>query len=363
MSESTPRPAPPAGSQPDVIDPNRIPNHAGLLRGDYAGGKSTLCVGCGHDQITRHIITATYESGVDPYNVAKTSGIGCSSKTGAYFINKGYGINAVHGRMPSIATGAAMANRHLVVLGVSGDGDTASIGLGQFLHAVRRNTNMVYIVENNGVYGLTKGQFSATSDKGAKVRSGETNDYADIDLCQMALDLGCGFVARSFSGDAKQMVALIRAAIAHRGFALIDAISPCVTFNNLPDSTKGFAWLKQHNVSLHELGFVAPYEAVAVEQTPGTARVVDMPDGSHIVIHKLAEHEHDPTSRRAALDILARHQEDPGHVLTGLIYCNPAASQPLEDVKHLPDQPLATMTEDQLRPTREQFAEILAAYR
>ncbi len=339
-------------------------NHAGLTRADYGGAKSTLCLGCGHDQITRHIIAATYESGVDPYNVAKTSGIGCSSKTGAYFINKGYGINSVHGRMPSVATGAAMANRHLVVLGVSGDGDTASIGIGQFMHAVRRNTNMVYIVENNGVYGLTKGQFSATSDKGAKVKSGEVNEHADIDLCQIALDLGCGFVARSFSGDAKQMVALIRAAIAHKGFALIDSISPCVTFNNLADSTKGFAWLKEHNVTLHELGFVAPYDAVQVEQAPGTAITVDMPDGSHLVVRKLADHEHDPTSRSAAAAVLERDRADTGHVSTGLLYYNPATSNPsLEELKHLPDAPLAGMNEKELRPTREQFAELMASYR
>jgi len=339
-------------------------NHLGLARTDYGGAKSTLCLGCGHDQITRHIIAATYESGVDPYNVAKTSGIGCSSKTGAYFINKGYGINSVHGRMPSVATGAAMANRHLVVLGVSGDGDTASIGMGQFVHAVRRNTNMVYIVENNGVYGLTKGQFSATSDKGARVKSGEVNDYADIDLCQIAMDLGCGFVARSFSGDAKQMVALIRAAIAHKGFARHDAISPCVTFNNLPDSTKGFAWLKEHNVTLHDLGFVAPYDAVQVEQAPGTTVSVDMPDGSHLVVHKLGDHEHDPTDRAAALAVLQRDRGEAGHVYTGLLYCSPTQSQPpLEDIKHLPDAPLATLNERELRPSRDQFAELMATFR
>jgi 2-oxoglutarate ferredoxin oxidoreductase subunit beta len=338
-------------------------NAAGFEKADYTGAKSTLCLGCGHDQITRHIIAATWESGVDPYNVAKTSGIGCSSKTGAYFINKGYGINAVHGRMPSVATGASMANRHLVVLGVSGDGDTASIGLGQFMHAVRRNTNMTYIVENNGVYGLTKGQFSATSDKGARVKSGDTNDYSDIDLCQMALDLGCTFVARSFSGDGKQMVSLIRAAINHRGFALIDAISPCVTFNNLADSTKGFAWLKEHNISLHELGFIPPYEAVQVDQVPGTIRVVEMPDGSHIVVHKLSEQDHDPTDRRAALRILEKDREDEGHVFTGLIYYDPSSNAPLEDVRRLPDTPLAQLGADVLRPSREAFEGILAGYR
>jgi 2-oxoglutarate ferredoxin oxidoreductase subunit beta len=342
--------------------PAETTNSIGLTRADYAGGKSTLCLGCGHDQITRHIIAATYESGVDPYNVAKTSGIGCSSKTGAYFINKGYGINAVHGRMPSIATGASMANRHLVVLAVSGDGDTSNIGLGQFMHAVRRNTNMTYVVENNGVYGLTKGQFSATSDKGAKVKSGDVNDYNEVDLCQMAIDLGCGFVARSFSGDAKQMVALIRAGIAHRGFALIDAISPCVTFNNLPDSTKGFAWLKEHNVSLHELGFVAPYEPVAIEQDPGTTKVVDMPDGSHLVIHKLAE-DHDPTDRARALDILARDRGDHGRVFTGLIYYDPKSNVPLDEIQHLPDKPLAQFGAEELRPGKAEFEKLLAAYR
>jgi 2-oxoglutarate ferredoxin oxidoreductase subunit beta len=338
-------------------------NRAGLALDDYRGGKSTLCLGCGHDQITRWIVQATYESGVDPYNVAKTSGIGCSSKTPAYFISKGWGINSCHGRMPSVATGASLANRNLVVIGVSGDGDTASIGMGQFVHAVRRNTDMVYIVENNGVYGLTKGQFSATSDKGARVKSGEVNDYTDIDLCQLALDLGCGFVARSFSGDGKQMVGLIRAAIAHRGFALIDAISPCVTFNNLADSTKGFAWLRDHNLTLHELGFVPPYEAVTVDQPAGKAISVDMPDGSHILLHKLADAEHDPRIRKAAEAILAKDREDTGHVYTGLIYYRASSENPgLPDIMHLGEKPLATLNEADLRPSREAFGALLAEY-
>ncbi len=337
-------------------------NAAGLTKADYAGSKSTLCLGCGHDQITRHIITATYQSGVDPYNVAKTSGIGCSSKTGAYFVNKGYGINSVHGRMPSVATGAVTANKHLVVIGVSGDGDTASIGMGQFMHGLRRNTNMVYIVENNGVYGLTKGQFSATSDKGAKIKSGDVNDYADIDLCQIALDMGCGFVARSFSGDGKQMPDLIRAAIAHKGFALIDCISPCVTFNNLPDSTKGFSWLRDHNISLHEVGFVAPYEAKEVDLAPGEDTDVPMPDGSHIVLHKLSDATHDPTERHAAVRLLERDREDEGHVYTGLIYYHPQPSS-LDELLHLGDKPLGALGEDELRPSREAFDSILAGYR
>ncbi|MBM3985187.1 MAG: 2-oxoacid:ferredoxin oxidoreductase subunit beta [Planctomycetes bacterium] len=347
-----------------MSEPATQTNHIGLKRDDYAGAKTTLCVGCGHDQITRWIIQAAYESGVDPYNVAKTSGIGCSSKTPAYFISRGYGINSCHGRMPSVATGASLANRNLAVIGVSGDGDTASIGMGQFVHAVRRNVDMVYIVENNGVYGLTKGQFSATSDKGARVKSGETNDFSDIDLCQLALNLGCGFVARSFSGDGKQMTALIRAAIAHRGFALIDAISPCVTFNNLPDSTKGFQWLREHNVALHDLGFVAPWDAPQVEQKAGEPVGVDLPDGSHLILRPLADHEHDPTRFESANEVLRRDRRDTGTVYTGLIYFKPSDRHPpLEDVAHLGETPLALMGAEELRPSRAAFEGILAAHR
>ncbi len=340
---------------------SKTANQIGLEKKDYGGAKSTLCVGCGHDQITRVVIEAAYRSGVDPYNVVKTSGIGCSSKTPAYFIDRGYGINAVHGRMPSVAAGANLANKHLMTIGVSGDGDTASIGLGQFCHAVRRNTNMVYVVENNGVYGLTKGQFSATSEKDSRNKSGAVNDYADIDLCTMALELGCGFVARSFSGDSKQMVALLRAAIAHRGFALIDCISPCVTFNNLPDSTKGFEWLRENNVKLHELGFVAEYEAESVEQEPGEAISVEMPDGSLLTLHSLDE-EHDPTSFESAHGVLVKDRLDHGHVYTGLIYIN-ESSRPLDETLHLPDRPLAMMGEEELRPSPDMLDSLMAPYR
>jgi len=345
-----------------MSDTTQKTNRIGLEKKDYGGARSTLCLGCGHDQITREIIEASYLSGVDPYNVVKTSGIGCSSKTPAYFLSRGYGINAVHGRMPSIATGANVANPHLITIGVSGDGDTASIGMGQFCHVVRRNTNMVYIVENNGVYGLTKGQFSATSEKGSKKKGGETNDYADIDLCTIALELGCGFVARSFSGDTKQMVNLIRAAISHRGFALIDCISPCVTFNNLPDSTKSFQWLREHNVSLHEVGFVAPYDAKQVEQEPGKTTDVDMPDGSHLYLTALDEQDHDPSDIHAARRVLERDRLDTGHVYTGLIYYS-QESRPLDETLHLGDRPLGALGEDDLRPTREQFEGALAGYR
>jgi 2-oxoglutarate ferredoxin oxidoreductase subunit beta len=339
-------------------------NHIGLTKADYAGQKTTLCLGCGHDQITRAIIQAVFQSGVDPFNVVKTSGIGCSSKTPAYFVGNGYGINSVHGRMPSVATGANAANRNLITIGVSGDGDTASIGIGQFMHAVRRNTNMVYIVENNGVYGLTKGQFSATSEKGSRKKGGDSNDFADIDLCKMAVELGCGFVARSFSGDQKQMTALIRAAINHRGLALIDCISPCVTFNNLPDSTKGFEWLRENNIKLHEVGFVADYEAREIEQTPGKSMSVDMPDGGVIQLTALSSDPdlYDPTDIHAARQQLERDRVDESHVYTGLIYVD-SSSRALDEILCLPDKPLCQMGEAELRPSRERFEELLAGYR
>ena len=333
-------------------------NRIGLEKKDYAGGKSTLCIGCGHDQITRHIIEATYQSGIDPYNVVKTSGIGCSSKTPAYFIDKGFSINSVHGRMPSIATGANAVNKHLTTIGVSGDGDTASIGMGQFCHAVRRNLNMVYIIENNGVYGLTKGQFSATSEEGSVKKGGDVNPFDHMDLCTLALDMGCKFVARSFSGDSKQMVNLIRAAINHNGLAVIDCISPCVTFNNLPGSTKGFAWLKEHNVSLHEVGFIAPYEAEEVDQPQGEDVDVPMPDGSSIRLHALSEKDYDPTDFHAARQILERDHMDQEHVYTGLIYYNPNSTTH-DQVLKLGDKPLTLLNEDELRPDRAAFDAML----
>ncbi|RKY21536.1 MAG: 2-oxoacid:ferredoxin oxidoreductase subunit beta [Planctomycetota bacterium] len=338
-------------------------NAIGLTVDEYKGSKTTLCLGCGHDQITREIIQATFQSGLDPYNLVKTSGIGCSSKTPAYFVAQGYGINSVHGRMPSIATGANCANPQLVTIGVSGDGDTASIGLGQFMHAVRRNTNMVYIVENNGVYGLTKGQFSATSEKGSKKKGGDTNDYADIDLCAMALELGCGFVARSFSGDQKQMISLIRAAIAHDGMAIIDCISPCVTFNNLSDSTKGFQFLRDNNIKLHDIGYVADYEAEQVEQAPGGSLEVSMPNGGVITLSALPEgHEYDATDVHAARAVLEKDRLDAGHVYTGLIYIDPD-STPLHKTLELPaDRPLAKYGEDELRPDRAAFEGILDSF-
>ncbi|MEO8432528.1 MAG: thiamine pyrophosphate-dependent enzyme, partial [Acidobacteriota bacterium] len=240
-----------------VADPKVPPvNRLGLDVKQYGGLKSTLCVGCGHDVITRQITQAFFDMGVAPHKVAKMSGIGCSSKTTAYFVDRGHGFNAVHGRMPAVATGAMLANHSLLTIGVSGDGDTASIGAGQFVHLLRRNLPMIYIVENNGVYGLTKGQFSATADFGSKLKSGVVNDLPAVDLCALAIELGCGYVARSFSGDMKQLVGLLKGAIAHRGTALLDVISPCVTFNNHESSTKSYKWAKDHEIPIQEIGFV-----------------------------------------------------------------------------------------------------------
>src|SRR6201990_2343274 len=250
-------------------------NRLGFTVSEYKGSDSTLCAGCGHDAITAQIIKAFYEYGIDPYTVAKMSGIGCSSKTPAYFLGKSHGFNGVHGRMPAIATGAMLANRDLLTIGVSGDGDTASIGMGQFVHLLRRNIPMIYIIENNGVYGLTKGQFSATADLGSKAKSGVVNDLPAIDVCAMAIELGCNFVCRSFAGDPKQMVALLKAALGHRGTAMFDVISPCVTFNNHEGSTKSYKYAKDHEELLHEISYVPFFEQINVEYAEGEAKDVE----------------------------------------------------------------------------------------
>src|SRR5882757_10713025 len=240
-------------------------NRVGLKALDYQGGKSTLCAGCGHDAVSNQIVRAFYEMNVKPEKVAKFSGIGCSSKTPAYFLGRAHGFNSVHGRMPAVATGAMLANHHLISIGVSGDGDTASIGLGQFMHLVRRNIPLIYIIENNGVYGLTKGQFSATADYGSKAKSGVVNDLPAIDVCALAIEMGCNFVCRSFAGDPKQMVALLKAALGHRGTALFDVISPCVTFNNHDGSTKSYKYAKDHEELLHEIAYVPFFEQINVD--------------------------------------------------------------------------------------------------
>src|SRR5262245_2830418 len=280
--------------------PPKKTNRIGLEVLNYKGGKTTLCAGCGHNAVSERIVECFYEMGIQPWSVAKFSGIGCSSKSPAYFLGLSHGFNGVHGRMPAIASGALLANRHILGLGVTGDGDTASIGLGQFMHMVRRNVPMIYIIENNGVYGLTKGQFSATADLGSKLKTGVLNDLPPFDCCVLALRWGATFVARSFSGDKKQLQAMLKAAIVHNGLSIIDIISPCVTFNDHEGSTKSYAYMKDHEEPLHDLDFVPAYEDIAVEIPEGEVRDVQMHDGSTLRIRKL-ERDYDPTNPIGAL--------------------------------------------------------------
>jgi 2-oxoglutarate ferredoxin oxidoreductase subunit beta len=322
-------------------------NRIGLTKADYDGSKTTLCPGCGHNAITGGIIQAAFDAGLEPHRVAKLSGIGCSSKTPAYFLGHSHGFNAVHGRMPSIATGVFAANRELLLIGVSGDGDTASIGMGQFVHLVRRNVPVVYIVENNGVYGLTKGQFSATADMGSALKGGAVNDLPAIDTCALAIQLGATFVGRSFSGDKKQLSALLRGAIAHRGLAVLDVISPCVTFNDHEGSTKSFAYVKALDEPLQELSFVPAFEEIAVDYDPGTTVEVTLHDGSRLRLKKLDE-GYDARDRVRAVSRLLESQ-GAGEVLTGLLYVDPAAPT-LFDRLNLVEAPLATLPMETTRP-------------
>jgi len=325
-------------------------NRIGLSVIEYKGGKTTLCAGCGHNAISERIVEAMYEMGVQPERVAKLSGIGCSSKSPAYFMNRSHSFNAVHGRMPSVATGAMLANRNLVSLGVSGDGDTASIGIGQFVHLMRRNLPIIYIIEDNGVYGLTKGQFSATADLGSKLKTGVINDLPPIDTCILAIQLGATFVGRSFSGDKRQLLAMLKAAIAHKGTVMLDVVSPCVTFNDHEGSTKSYKYVKDHEESLQEVSFVPHFEDIAVDYDAGSTLDVTMHDGSHLRLRKLEEN-YDPTSRLNALTRLTEAHER-GEVLTGVFYVNPEAPSFL-DMLNLTDQPLATLPESVTRPGRE----------
>jgi 2-oxoglutarate ferredoxin oxidoreductase subunit beta len=331
-------------------------NKLGLKATDYAGGKSTLCAGCGHDAISNQIIRAFFEMSVKAEKVAKFSGIGCSSKTPAYFLQRSHGFNAVHGRMPAVATGAILANHTLIGLGISGDGDTASIGLGQFMHLVRRNLPMIYIIENNGVYGLTKGQFSATADEGSKLKTGVINDLPPMDLCALAVQLGCGFVARGYAGDPKQMVNILKAAIAHNGLAVIDVISPCVKFNNHDSSTKSYTYSKEHDELLHQIGFVPEYEEITVDYEPGTVREVTMHDGSHIILKKLEE-DYDPSDAVQALQRLHR-ATDNGQMLTGMIYLRPEKKSFME-MLNVTDAPLNTLPLEKTRPPKESLDKIM----
>src|ERR1700732_2109483 len=325
-------------------------NHIGLTVIDYKGGKTTLCAGCGHNAISERIIEAMYDMGVQPERVAKLSGIGCSSKSPAYFMNRSHSFNSVHGRMPSVATGAVLANRNLIALGVSGDGDFGSIGMGQFVHLMRRNLPMIYIIEDNGVYGLTKGQFSATADLGSKLKTGVINDLPPIDTCAMAITLGATFVGRSFSGDKKQLHSMLKAAIAHQGTVMVDLVSPCVTFNDHERSTKSYKYVKDHEETLQEMNFVPHFEEIDVEYDPGTTVSVTMHDGSHLQLRKIEE-DYDPTDRIAAMKRLSE-AHDKGEVLTGVFYVNTKAPSFL-DMLNMVDEPLATLPESLTRPGRE----------
>jgi len=337
-------------------------NSIGLSKKDYTGSPSTLCTGCGHDQITNHIVTALFQLEVDPYRIAKVSGIGCSSKTPAYFLSRAFGINSLHGRMAPMATGSVVANPSLRHIGISGDGDTASIGLGGFAHLIRRNVPIVYIIANNGVYGLTKGQFSATSDRGSKLKTGEVNPFETIDVCTMAIDLGCTFVARSFSGDMKQMLPLIKAAFKHKGTAVIDVISPCVTFNNHDGSTKSFSYLKDHDVHLQELGFIAPREEVLVNYSEGQVQEVVFADGSKLVLQKLDSSSHNVHDPISAIQKIyeARRQ---GNILTGLFYIREGSGDLIETLNLNPERPLHSMSESELRGSPEIFQTIMKSFR
>jgi 2-oxoglutarate/2-oxoacid ferredoxin oxidoreductase subunit beta len=335
-------------------------NIIGLTVLDYRGGKSTLCAGCGHNAISERIIDACFEMGVVPENLVKLSGIGCSSKSPAYFVNRSHGFNAVHGRMPSIASGVALSNHKLMMLGVSGDGDTASIGIGQFMHLMRRNLPVIYIIEDNGVYGLTKGQFSATADIGSKLKTGVINDLPPIDTCALAIQLGATFVARSFSGDKKQLLTLLKAAIAHRGTVMIDVISPCVTFNDHEGSTKSYKWLKDHDEPVQEIGFVPSFENIDVDYDPGTTASVRMHDGSSLRLRKL-DRDYDATDKVNALKILAE-SHDQGEVLTGVLYVNTGAPTFI-DLLNLVDEPLGQLPEKVVRPPKRVLDEIMEALR
>ena len=310
-------------AKPKLHHPSLSCNAIGFTRRDYEGKISTLCAGCGHDSISAAIIQACWELDIAPHRVAKLSGIGCSSKTPDYFLGQSHGFNTVHGRMPSVLTGANLANRELIYLGVSGDGDSASIGIGQFVHAIRRGVNMVYIVENNGVYGLTKGQFSATADQGSVSKKGVANSDSPIDLVMLALQLGASYVARSFSGDKPQLVPLIKGALAHRGAAFLDVISPCVAFNNHPGSTKSYDYVREHNDAVNQLDVIVPRAEIAVDYPAGETIDVDQHDGSVLRLRKL-DAGYDPRDRIGAMNLIQQRQAQ-GEVVTGLLYVDPEA--------------------------------------
>ena len=333
--------------KPKFHHPELPKNELGYTHRDYEGSVSTLCAGCGHDSISGAIIQACFELNIEPHRVAKLSGIGCSSKTPTYFLGHSHGFNSVHGRMPSVLTGANLANRDLIYLGVSGDGDTASIGVGQFVHAIRRGVNMVYIVENNGVYGLTKGQFSATADRGSKSKRGVTNRDSSIDLVMMAMQLGATFVARSFSGDKPQLVPLIKAAIEHKGGAFLDVISPCVAFNNHAGSTRSFDYVREHNMAVNRLDFITGRAPITVDYAPGAVEIIEQHDGSKLALRKVAPH-YDPHDRLKALNYL-QESAAAGEIVTGLLYVE-RDSEDLHEHLDTVETPLNALGENDLCP-------------
>lgn len=332
-----------------------------LEKSEYKGGKSSLCPGCGHDQISNVIIQAAWENGLPPEGIAKMSGIGCSSKTPAYFLGKSHGFNTVHGRMPSVTTGANMANKDLTFIAVSGDGDTASIGMGQFVHAIRRNLDMVYIIENNGVYGLTKGQYSATVEKGSKKKKGSPNTQNPIDLCAMALNLGCGFVARSFSGSKKQLTALLRAAISHKGMAIIDVISPCVTFANNDESYRSYNYVKENDEVLHIVDYISHYSPIEEVDIPeGQYKEIELFDGSKIILETIGSN-HDTSDVVSALSAVHEAEKNDKHV-TGLLYYDGEIPTTTETLG-LTDTPLSLLSEEEGRPSKDSLRKINERFR
>ena len=341
-------------------EPPKKTNRIGLETQPYRGGKTTLCAGCGHNAISERIIDAFFEMGVDPRQVIKLSGIGCSSKSPAYFLGAAHGFNAVHGRMPSVGTGAMLANRKLIAIGVSGDGDTGAIGIGQFVHLMRRNLPIIYIIEDNGCYGLTKGQFSPTADLGSRAKSGIANDLPPIDTCALAIQLGASFVARSFSGDKKQLLSILKASLSHRGTCMIDVISPCTTFNDHEGSTKSYAYAKDHDEPLGDISFVPFFEDISIEYDPGTTTQVEMHDGSKLYLKKVAE-DYDPADKLAAIKLLHETARR-GEFATGVLYIEPDKDD-FVSLLNLVDEPLATLPLEKVRPPRAALDEVMESLR
>ncbi len=346
--------------KPVARHPSLQPNALGLTLRDYEGAMSTLCAGCGHDSITAAIVRALYELDTPPHMLAKLSGIGCSSKTPTYFVSGAHGFNSAHGRMPAIATGASAANRELTYIGISGDGDSLSIGLGQMCHAIRRNVKMLYVIENNGVYGLTKGQFSASADVGSKSKKGEANSQAPLDPVMLALNIGATFVARSFSGDKTQLVPILKAGLRHNGFALIDVISPCVTFNDHEGSTKSYKYTRKHQLPIIEADFVPFANEITAEYPPGSAHSVKMHDGSVVRFRKVAA-DYDPTDRVAVLSHLRDHQSS-GEIATGLLYLD-ESSQDMHDAAKTVKTPLSRVAHEELCPGNAALQKLQQAFR